>query len=288
MVAAIVEKTSNNIEEELNWNILANKLNPDNSQIRWNLSLAQLKNGLIDVGASNYDARFNCKEFVFSIEKFRKPRWNKNAENNSTILLWHEQGIGDELRFLSALPLFIEEFPNVIIEPSDKLLRVIENSFPNLEVRKSVFYEGYADRKEDFDYHLPMGSMFYHVLEKSKEKFKEKDFSLLKDFLIPDELRANYWKNKLSNLTRKPKVGFCWRSGLITPDRSREYSTLDQWKPLLTQEKFSFVSLQYDIDYEDFCNFHPISFLIIFLETGFLDQKDDIEGATSLISIWTS
>ena len=78
--------------------------------------------------------------------------------------------------------LFIEEFPNVIIEPSDKLLRVIENSFPNLEVRKSVFYEGYADRKEDFDYHLPMGSMFYHVLEKSKEKFKEKDFSLLKDF----------------------------------------------------------------------------------------------------------
>ena len=283
MVAAIVEKTSDNIEEELNWNILANKLNPDNSQIRWNLSLAQLKNGLIDVGASNYDARFNCKEFVSPIEKFRKPRWNKNAENNSTILLWHEQGIGDELRFLSALPLFIEEFPNVIIEPSDKLLRVIENSFPNLEVRKSVFYEGYTDRKEDFDYHLPMGSMFYHVLEKSKEKFKEKDFSLLKDFLIPDELRANYWKNKLSNLTRKPKVGFCWRSGLITPDRSREYSTLDQWKPLLTQEKFSFVSLQYDIDYEDFCNFHP-NYSNHFLETGFLDQKDDIEGATSLIS----
>ena len=283
MVAAIVEKTSNNIEEELNWNILANKLNPDNSPIRWNLSLAQLKNGLIDIGASNYDARFNCKEFVSPIDKFRKPRWNKDVESNSKILLWYEQGIGDELRFLSALPLFIEEFPNVIVEPSDKLLRVIENSFPNLEVRKSVFYEGYTDRKEDFDYHLPIGNMFYYVLGKSKEKFKEKDFSLLKDFLIPDKLRANYWKNKLGNLNIKPKVGFCWRSGLITPDRSREYSTLDQWKPLLTQEKFSFVSLQYDIDYEDFCNFHP-NYSDYFLETGFLDQKDDIEGATSLIS----
>ena len=283
MVAAIIEKTSNNIEEELNWNILANKLNPDNSPIRWNLSLSQLKNGQIDIGASNYDARFNCKEFVSPIEKFRKPRWNKDVESNSTILLWYEQGIGDELRFLSALPLFIEDFPNVIVEPSDKLLRVIENSFPNLEIRKSAFYEGYTDRKEDFDYHLPMGSMFYYVLEKYKEKFKEKDFSLIKDFLIPDKLRANYWKNKLGNLTRKPKVGFCWRSGLITPDRLREYSTLDQWKTLLTQEKFSFVSLQYDIDYEDFCNFHP-NYSSNFLETGFLDQKDDIEGATSLIS----
>ena len=283
MVAAIIEKTSNNIEEELNWNILANKLNPDNSPMRWNLSLSQLKNGQIDIGASNYDARFNCKEFVSPIDKFRKPRWNKDVESNSTILLWYEQGIGDELRFLSALPLFIEDFPNVIVEPSDKLLKIIENSFPNLEVRKSAFYEGYTDRKEDFDYHLPMGNMFYYVLEKYKEKFKEKDFSLLKDFLIPDKLRANYWKNKLGNLTRKPKVGFCWRSGLITPDRSREYSTLDQWKAILTQEKFSFVSLQYDIDYEDFCNFHP-NYSSNFLETGFLDQKDDIEGATSLIS----
>ena len=283
MVAAIIEKTSNNIEEELNWNILANKLNPDNNPMRWNLSLSQLKNGQIDIGASNYDARFNCKEFVSPIDKFRKPRWNKDVESNSTILLWYEQGIGDELRFLSALPLFIEDFPNVIVEPSDKLLKIIENSFPNLEVRKSAFYEGYTDRKEDFDYHLPMGNMFYYVLEKYKEKFKEKDFSLLKDFLIPDKLRANYWKNKLGNLTRKPKVGFCWRSGLITPDRSREYSTLDQWKAILTQEKFSFVSLQYDIDYEDFCNFHP-NYSSNFLETGFLDQKDDIEGATSLIS----
>ena len=84
-----------------------------------------------------------------------------------------------------------------------------------------------------------MGSMFYHVLEKSKEKFKEKDFSLLKDF-IPDELRANYWKNKLSNLTRKPKVGFCWRSGLITPDREN----IQLWtNGNFHSREFSFVSL---------------------------------------------
>lgn len=283
MVAAILEKTTNDIKEELSWNLLANQLNPDNSPIRWNLSLSQLKNGQIEVGANNYEARFNCKEFVSPIEKFRKPKWNKNIANNSKILLWYEQGIGDELRFLSALPFFIEDFPNVIIEPSDKLLGLLQNSFSKLEVRKSVFYEGYTDQKEDFDYHLPMGSMFYYVIEKYKEKFIEKDFSLLESFLEADHLRVNYWKNKLKKLTRKPKIGFCWRSGLITPDRSREYSTLDDWKPLLTQEDFSFVNLQYDIDYQDFTNFHP-NYSANFLETGFLDQKNDIEGAASLIS----
>ena len=283
MVAAILEKTSADIEDELSWNTLANKLNPDNSPIRWNLSLSQLKNGQIEVGASNYEARFNCKEFASPIEKFRKPKWDKNVDRNSKILLWHEQGIGDELRFLSTLPFFVEDFPNVIIEPSDKLLEILEHSFPKLEVRKSVFYEGYTDQKEDFDYHLPIGSMFYYVIEKYKDKFQEKDFSLLESFLVADELRASYWKNKLDSLTSKPKIGFCWRSGLITPDRLREYSTLDEWKPLLNQGDFSFISLQYDIDYEDFSNFHP-NYSSYFLETGFLDQKNDIEGAASLIS----
>ena len=53
MVAAILEKTTDDIKEELSWNVLANKLNPENSPIKWNLSLSQLKNGQIQVGASN-------------------------------------------------------------------------------------------------------------------------------------------------------------------------------------------------------------------------------------------
>ena len=282
-VADIIEKTSDNIEEELNWNILANKLNPDNSQIRWNLSLAQLKNGLIDVGASNYDARFNCEEFASPIEKFRKPRWNKNAENNSTILLWHEQGIGDELRFLSALPLFIEEFPNVIIEPSDKLLRVIENSFPNLEVRKSVFYEGYADRKEDFDYHLPIGSMFTYILTKYSDKLKQDDFVLDWSFLKADPLRKNFWQSKLQAMSDKPKIGFCWRSSVTSTIRNHNYTVLEQWNELLTSSEFSFVNLQYDLDHEQLITQYP-EVEELFLDTGHLDQRDDLEGALSLIS----
>ena len=283
MVAAIIEKTSNNIEEELNWNILANKLNPDNSPIRWNLSLSQLKNGQIDIGASNYDARFNCKEFVSPIDKFRKPRWNKDVDSNSTILLWYEQGIGDELRFLSALPLFIENFPNVIVEPSDKLLRVIENSFPNLEVRKSAFYEGYTDRKEDFDYHLPIASMFTHVLKKYSDELKQNDFALDWSFLRADPLRKNFWQSKLQAMSDKPKIGFCWRSSVTNDLRNHNYTVLEQWNELLTTSEFSFVNLQYDLDHEQLITQYP-EVEELFLDTGHLDQRDDLEGALSLIS----
>ena len=57
-MVAILEKTTDDIER-ISWDILANKLNPENSPIKWNLSLSQLKNGQIQVGASNYEARFN-------------------------------------------------------------------------------------------------------------------------------------------------------------------------------------------------------------------------------------
>ena len=70
---------------------------------------------------------------------------------------------------------------------------------------------------------------------------------------------------------------------MISPDRSREYSDISSWEGLLKSEQFSFVSLQYDLDYDDFKKSHP-GFEKYFLETGFLDQKDDLEGAASLIS----
>ena len=204
-------------------------------------------------------------------------------ESNSTILLWHEQGIGDELRFLSAF-LFIEDFPNVIVEPSDKLLRVIENSFPNLGGKEiSFLYEGYTDRKEDFDYHLPIGSMFTHVLTKYSDKLKQDDFTLDWSFLKADPLRKNFWQSKLQAMSDKPKIGFCWRSSVTSTIRNHNYTVLEQWNELLTSSEFSFVNLQYDLDHEQLITQYP-EVEELFLDTGHLDQRDDLEGALSLIS----
>ena len=283
MMAAIIEKTSDNLIEELSWNSLANKLNPESNTIKWNLSLSQLKNGFIAEGSKNYEARFHCDEFVSPIDKFSKPIWHKNVDKNSRILVWYEQGIGDQLRFLSCIQFFQKEFPNLIIEPIEKLVGIIKNSLPDLEVREPNFLDGYKNSKADFDYHVSFGTIYCYIIDKHKESFSNPHFSLMEKYLVPDKLRVKFWCDKLNRLSRKPKIGFCWRSSMISPERSREYSDISLWKDLLTSKNFSFVSLQYDLDYDDFKNSHP-DFESYFLETGFLDQKDDLEGAASLIS----
>ena len=209
---------------------------------------------------------------------------NPDVDPKSRIMLWFEQGIGDQLRFWSALSEFRKKYPNLILEPSVKTEEILQSSFPNLIVRaNNINPEDLSSFQEDFDYHLPIGSMFGHEVLIHKDKLSNPDFSLGWSFLKPEKLRAMFWKDKLMSLSEKPKIGFCWRSSILSGNRHREYTDLLQWQDLLKSEKFSFVNLQYDLSHDEFI--HKYNGLNkYFLDTGHLDQKDDLEGAVALIS----
>ena len=75
--------------------------------------------------------------------------------------------------------------------------------------------------------------------------------------------------------------GICWTSGLNNSKRNKNYSTLEKWEPLLSHDDFSFVSLQYNLSMDELLSKGKIA---KFSNTGFLDQKDDLDGVIALIS----
>ena len=98
-------------KKALSMNERATLLEPNNTRLRWNLALAQLKNGKIKEGIKNYEARLEWREFPSPIRKFVLPKkWHPGIDPQSKIMLWWEQGIGDQIRFWSALPLFQKNF----------------------------------------------------------------------------------------------------------------------------------------------------------------------------------
>ena len=161
---------------------------------------------------------------------------------------------------------------------------IIQMAYPEFKSRIGNFdTENLKCHNEDFDYHLPIGTMFGHEVKKQLKNLNNPDFSLEWEFLKSDKLRTSFWKNKLDKMSEKPKIGFCWRSGLIGGQRHKQYTDFNQWKQLLQDKRFSFVNLQYDLSYEEFIEQYP--FLEeTFLDTGYLDQKDDLDGTLSLIS----
>lgn len=260
------------------------ELAPDNEKLRWNLALSQLRNGDIEEGLSNYEIRFDWEDFPSPIRKFKNAqKWHPDVDPNARIMLWFEQGIGDQLRFWSALSDFKKHYPNLVLEPAPKTADILQSSFPDLEVRWNNLSPDLFSNEEDFDYHLPIGSMFGFEIQKHVGKLKDKNFSLDWNYLKPDKLRKMYWEQKLKSLSDKPKIGFCWRSKNTSGHRKNQYTELCQWKNLLQNPDFSFVNLQYDLSHEEFLEEYS-DFEKNFLNTGYLDQKDDLEGALSLIS----
>ena len=74
-------KRSAEAEKALSMNERATLLEPNNTRLRWNLALAQLKNGKIKEGIKNYEARLEWREFPSPIRKFVLPKkWHPNID----------------------------------------------------------------------------------------------------------------------------------------------------------------------------------------------------------------
>ena len=97
-------------------------------------------------------------------------------------MIWFEQGIGDQIKHFSTINLFKQKkFPNLIIETSEKIIPTIKSCIDDIEVRISTMEPDLTTKIEDFDYHLPSASMFFHIVGENEENLEKKNFIYLND-----------------------------------------------------------------------------------------------------------
>ena len=106
-------------------------------------------------GWSLYEQRLSRQ--VSSIPTTR-PRLNVLDRPTGPVLLWGEQGVGDEIMFASLLPEAIAHFPSVLLQIDARLKGLFQRSFPNLQI-----YD-YAETPpvDGYTSHLPLGSLGLH------------------------------------------------------------------------------------------------------------------------------
>jgi Tfp pilus assembly protein PilF len=180
--------------------------------------------------------------------------WEGESLDCKTILLYSEQGYGDEimaLRFVDALHSHIvATWPyagtRIIVEVRPTMKRLAEASL-GCEVRCT------GDQYEDvaaIDYSLPLLDV-PRILDLSPETLKAKRAYLQTQAQYNDFIQA--WPERLAAaLTHKdrPKVGLCWSSGRrpLQPETERSASAksipLEMFRPIVEVPGFNFVSLQ--------------------------------------------
>ncbi len=219
-------------------------LKPDFPQAQWHKSLAHLLMGDYERGWSDYELRLMSQDPP--PRNFPYPRWDGSSLKDRTILVYAEQGLGDEIMFASCLPDIISAANHCVIECALKLEPIFRRSFPGAIVHGGEQHADYAwlSSAPPIDVQIPIGSLPLHY-RKTLHDFPQRAY------LKADEDRVRHWRDKLNSLGPGLKIGISWQGGTKkTRSRLRSIALAD-WLPILSQENVHFISLQYTPCEED-------------------------------------
>ena len=234
------------LEEAIEAYSKALAINPDYGDAHNGLSFALLNAGELKRGLDEYEWRWKSTKYISSKRHFSQPLWDgQKSLQNKKILLWCEQGVGDTINWASCLPLVTSQAKHCIVECQEKLVPLLSRSFPNVEVKPEN--RSLDTERNDFDYHLPMGSLYRSFASEVSRKAKADAF------LFPDPVRINFWRKRLISMGKGPYVGISWKSANMSAKRLPNYASTSDLSPVLTLPGVTFINLQY-VDFADDLN----------------------------------
>jgi len=249
-------------------------------ELLYKMSYPLLAKGRLKEGWAMYEHGFAPNNTLSRApkRKFAVPKWQGQPIHGKKLLVWREQGLGDEIMFLHTLPDALALCDDVIIECEERLIALLQRSFPSCTIRKQSFtaLSGLSP-VEDFDYQIPMGSLQY-LFRTEIDLYKKN-----RPYLKPDPNRVEALRQRLAEFKPKRLIGFCWRSGMVSAERNIHYAALADWQPLFALNDCAFVNLQYGDCTQEIADLKN-HFGIDLIHWPDLDLRNDLEGVAALIA----
>jgi ADP-heptose:LPS heptosyltransferase len=227
---------------------LALSIDPNHAQAHWNKSLTYLELGDYERGWPEYDWGIKAKVRVDrNYTNAALPYWDGTP--GKRVIVYGEQGIGDEILFASVLPDFLRDCPDSVFECHRKLHILFANSFPSIDI--------YPTREDEvISWPLkPDGSLRYNFDAKcaigSLPQFYRKSIGEFPGtaYITPTPASELKWNEALDKLPPGPKIGISWIGGHKKTRIEVRSIELEKLLPILSQNA-QFISLQYT-DQED-------------------------------------
>ncbi len=212
---------------------------PDFVLARWHRSLAHLLRHDFERGWPDYELRMESADLPRRPARY--PRWDGGALSGRSLLVYAEQGLGDEIMFASCLPEVIAASRHCVVECSPRLETLFRRSFPRATVYSLTAGSDAppAEREAGIDAQVAMGSLPQHLRRSGS------DFPRHRGYLKADPERVDVWRERLAALGTGLKVGISWQGGTHKTRRPMRSIPLAQWAPLLQSAGVQCVSLQY-------------------------------------------
>jgi len=269
---------------------LSLKVNPDHAQARWNRSLARLEMG--DYGGFD-DYGWGKRAEVRMDRNYsdqKTPEWD--GKPGQTVIVYGEQGIGDEIMFVSMLPDLMRDCKMVVFDCHKKLHKLFCASFPELDIYPTREDEnimwplmagpnGKPVNRYPVDAKVAIGDLgkFYR---RSIDAFPGTPY------IKASTKSALKWAATLAEMfpDNKPVIALNWIGGHKKTRVDVRSMSLEAWLPILQQDAH-FVSLQYTKCEDEIAAFEAKHGIRIhhLPQAAYSDHYDDVAGVVGSVDL---
>ena len=216
---------------------------PEDPEVQWHLISLYLRERRWIEGWPLYRWRWPMSKRNSPEALLKIPTWNGESLIGKKIIVWGEQGLGDELMFSTCLPDLIDKArPDLCVLACDpRLEQMFNRSFP-----KILTIPIDRDKSQVDIFKIPVCE--YQIACGDIPKFlrlNDAEFPQPERWLVPDSVAATKWQERLDALGPGLKVGVAWRGGTLERFKRAKSSNSNHWTDILSMPGVQFVNLQY-------------------------------------------
>jgi tetratricopeptide (TPR) repeat protein len=217
---------------------------PGVAEYRWNRAVLRLARGDFAGGWDDYEARNQRGNAGAPPRQFPFAEWGGDALGDRALLVYGEQGLGDEIMFASCLPdaLARAGAAAVVIECDERLAPLYARSFPGARVHGA---RRDGDRRwlaahPDLACQIAVASL-PRLFRRSADAFPRHA-----GYLRADPVAVARWRAWLAAGGGGRAVGMAWRGGTATSRAALRTMPLPFWDGVLRAPGVRWVVLQRD------------------------------------------
>lgn len=255
------------------------EIDPEFAPARFNRAVALLRRGELALGLPEYDWRWRLPADARAAEPrpFAQPRWQGEPPDGGGLLVWGEQGLGDEIRTAGMVDDLLRRGVRITLECDGRLAALFRRSLPEARIVARTTPPDAASAAPDLKWQIAADSLTA-LVRPSLAHFPGRPRYLAADAARRAGLRTRLEETAPGRLI----VGVSWGS------RNAQFAMgkslpLAGWAPLLSRNDLHFVDLQYgDTAAERAAAERALGVRLTHLPD--LDLTQDIDGLAALIA----
>ncbi len=214
--------------------------------LKWNMALHLLRARDFKRGWEYWELGFHKeigtmgRNLPTVIRQARRADKLDKIDRDKWTLVCAEQGIGDQILFLSAIDEAIEEFGKVIFACEARMASIMKRSFPKMSIVTPGILESWNDCHLPNNGFIPLGSILPRY-RPDMESFVSKR----RNFIQVDGDRYYKYRAKLREMAKgRPIVGISWKGGYWENQIKTKALEIEHWLPIFESGALC-VNLQY-------------------------------------------